>query len=146
MRRQSSTQQWIGRLAVGWASGGIFLAVCLVPNMANSKFHRWIGPLVAVCFGAPTLAIVASRFCVDRVTDYNDGYNQALQDISQPTTHDASPQQVALPQSVAPLPLVGANPPDLRGIPASNSLPAHAPVSAPVHAGDDLSFLDAQVG
>ena len=140
IRRYSLVQQWVARLAVGGASGGIFLAVCLVPNMNNTKFHRWIGPLVAVCFGAPTLAIVASRFCVDRVTDYNDGYNQALQDLSQPQIHDAAPIQVAIPQPVAALPLVGANPLDLRGGPTADHLPAHAT------GGDDLSFLDAQIG
>jgi hypothetical protein len=137
VHRQTAVQQWIGRLAIGWASGGIFLAVCVVPNIENTKFQRWVLPLAVVCFGAPTLAIVASRFCVDRVADFNDGYNQALQDVSQPITqNDAIQLQVSTPSLVAQSPAMGQSGVDLRSVPQILDLPSDR---------DDLSFLNAQI-
>jgi len=137
VHRQTATQQWVGRLAIGWASGGIFLAICVLPNIGNTKFQRWVLPLAVVCFGAPTLAIVASRFCVDRVADFNDGYNQCLADVSQPITqHDAIQLQVGAPVQVAQSPALGEGDSDLRSFSPIRDLPIDR---------DDLSFLNARI-
>ena len=141
VQRQSMVTQWVSRISVGASCGFVFFAVTVVPNAGNERFHRWVGPLAAVCFGAPVLAVVASRFCIDRACDFNDGYNRAIQDLSNPITQDDAIQlQVTSPRPVEQRPVIAQGNPGIRGFPPPDS------VSSVGDLGDDLAFFDARVG
>lgn len=140
VHRQSKLTQWVSRLSVGGTCGFIFFAAAVVPNASNERFHKWVGPLAAVCFGAPVLAVVASRCCIDRACDFNDGYNQALKDLSAPTTQNDSIQLQVSPPSKIASPALAQSDAAVRGFPPPDT------VSAAADLGDDFAFFDARIG
>lgn len=135
-RQHTRAQDWFARLSIAGCCGGIVFAICVVPNANNPRFTRWLTPLAVTCFGGPVLTAVLTRFCVDRNTDYNDGYNDALAQ-NQPSPSEA-------PAYVPPTPISTTQPP--APVLTGYTVTEHKP---PMGFGgsstdDEFAFLDAR--
>jgi hypothetical protein len=130
------------RLAIATSIGGALFALCVIPNAANDKFHRWIGPLAGVTFIGPVATAFACRSCVDERASYNDGYNDALMKISTPSHQEVqyvqnsiqAPEQVL--SNVTELPLTR---PSFSGRISQKQ----NTVAVMDSSGDEFAFLDA---
>jgi hypothetical protein len=132
-RQHTRAQDWFARLSIAGCCGGIVFAICVVPNANNPRFSRWLGPLAIACFGGPILTAVLTRFCVDRNTDYNDGYNDALSSTSE------------APAYVPPTPISPAQQPSAPVLTGYTVTEHKPPVGfSGASPDDEFAFLDAR--
>ena len=138
-RGSTSALRLFARVTIASSIGGIVFATCVIPNANNEKFHRWIPALAIVSFSGPIATALACRFCVDESAAYNDGYNDALKQIS--TAKPNEVQYVPAPSVMQQnLPILS---PDLAKAPAVRPTFSSINSRNVVPDGDEFAFLDA---